>query len=76
MSNALVPVSPNVTAADLEAEGFAPEQIARLEALRERYPVIEFSESDQEVKRLELMRWMYQNGRLNESGRKRAKRAR
>jgi hypothetical protein len=71
MSDALVQITPAPSVADLEREGFTPEQIARLEALRDRYPATEYCESDQQLRRLELMRWLYQNGRLTEQTRRR-----
>jgi hypothetical protein len=42
---------------DLARLGFAPEQIARLEALRDVYPVIEFVESNEQLQRLQFMKW-------------------
>ena len=42
---------------DLAQCGFAPEQIARLEALRSVYPVIEFVESNEQLQRLQFMKW-------------------
>lgn len=42
--------------ADLEQLGFTPEQIARLDALRAAYPLIEFV-SIQECQRLAFLKW-------------------
>lgn len=53
-----------LTIDDLVAAGFSTEQIARLEEVRARYPLAEFVESDQQLRRLELVRWLHRNGRL------------
>ena len=53
-----------ITEADLEREGFSAEQIARLVALRDRYPLIEFVTRRIECERLAFLRWYYRNGRI------------
>jgi hypothetical protein len=53
-----------VSIAQLRREGFSAGQIRQLKALRESYPVREHITSSQDMRRLELLRWMHQNGRL------------
>jgi len=48
-----------LTAADLAQRGFTPQQIRRLEALRDVYPVIEFVESNEALQRLHFLKWRY-----------------
>ena len=48
-----------LTAADLTQRGFTPQQIRRLEALRDVYPVIEFVESNEMLHRLHFLKWRY-----------------
>lgn len=48
-----------LTAADLAQRGFAPQQIRRLESLRDVYPVIEFVESNEALHRLRFLKWRY-----------------
>jgi hypothetical protein len=44
---------------DLMQLGFAPEQIERLEALRRVYPVIEFVDSNEQLQRLQFLKWRF-----------------
>ena len=53
-----------VSIAQLHREGFRPAQIRKLKALRTSYPIREHITSSQDMRRLELLRWMHQNGRL------------
>lgn len=53
-----------LTSVDLERLGFSREQIGRMSAMRERYhPLIEEVESDRQWRRLQLLRWLYRQGR-------------
>jgi hypothetical protein len=55
-----------ITTTQLAADGFTPAQIARLETLRERYPVIELALSRQEMDRLLFLKWRRTTGRLED----------
>jgi hypothetical protein len=44
---------------ELEQLGFTPEQIARLAALRELYPLIEMVDSAEQLQRLVFLRWLH-----------------
>jgi hypothetical protein len=57
--------TPPVTQADLEREGFTPEQIARLEELREMYPLAEYITVHQRQK-LIFLRWLRESGKVSE----------
>ena len=52
-------MSEQLTAADLIRRGFTAQQIRRLEALRDVYPVIEFVESNETLQRLHFLKWRY-----------------
>ena len=52
--------------AQLRREGFTASQVQRLRALRESYPISEMVVSTQDLRRLELLRWMRRNGRLQD----------
>jgi hypothetical protein len=54
-----------VTTQQLEAEEFSPEQIAKLEALRASYPLIELVD-DAEWKQIRFLRWLHQQGQYPE----------
>ena len=48
---------------DLFALGFTPEQIARLEALKQSYSAFsEHFDSDREFQQLAFLKWRYQHG--------------
>lgn len=50
-------------AADLARAGLTPEQIRRLQALRDRYhPLIEQVETRQQWEQLQFLRWLYREG--------------
>jgi|GEM_PF-5424596 len=53
-----------VSIAQLRREGFSANQIQKLKALRTAYPIREHITSAHDMRRLELLRWMRQNGRL------------
>ena len=53
-----------ITIAQLRREGFSARQIRQLKELRASYPIREHVTSPQDMRRLELMRWLRQNGRL------------
>lgn len=53
-----------MTIAQLRREGFTAQQIRSLKALRASYPIREHVTSSQDMRRLELLRWMRQNRRL------------
>ncbi|HEX5164345.1 MAG TPA: hypothetical protein VFV93_03025 [Thermomicrobiales bacterium] len=55
-----------ISIAQLRREGFTASQIRQLKALRAAYPVREHVTSSQDLHRLELLRWMRQNGRLED----------
>lgn len=53
-----------LTSQDLERVGLSREQCQRIERLRERYhPLIEELETDRQWRRLQLLRWLYRQGR-------------
>jgi hypothetical protein len=55
-----------MTIAQLRREGFTARQIRELKELRASYPIREHVTSSQDMRRLELMRWLHQNGRLED----------
>jgi hypothetical protein len=55
-----------VSIAQLRRDGFTASQIRQLKALRASYPIREHITSSENMRRLELMRWMHQNGRLED----------
>jgi hypothetical protein len=48
-----------VETVELEQLGFTPDQIARLTALREVYPLIEMVDSAEQLQRLVFLRWLH-----------------
>ncbi len=54
-----------ISIAQLRREGFTASQVRQLKALRASYPIREHLTSSQDMRRLELLRWMHQNGRLD-----------
>ena len=53
-----------LTRRDLERAGLSRDECCRIERLRERYhPLIEEVESDREWRQLQLLRWLYRQGR-------------
>lgn len=54
------------TAEDLEASGFSPAQIRRLDELKAVYPYLEFASSVEEWRRLTFLKWRHQHGRVAE----------
>jgi hypothetical protein len=58
--------SKTVSIAQLRREGFTASQIRQLKALRAAYPIREHVTSSEDMHRLELLRWMRQNGRLED----------
>lgn len=56
--------SQRLTRNDLEGAGLSREQCQSLELLRVRYhPLIEEVETNRQWRRLQLLRWLYRNGR-------------
>jgi len=53
-----------VSIAQLRRDGFTARQIRQLKELRASYPIREHVTSSESLRRLELLRWMHQNGRL------------
>ena len=53
-----------VSIAQLRRDGFTASQIRQLKELRASYPIREHVTSSESLRRLELLRWMHQNGRL------------
>jgi hypothetical protein len=54
-----------ITTEDLLRLDFSPEQIARLAALRDAYPALEFVSSE-EWRRLVFLKWRYEHELLRE----------
>jgi hypothetical protein len=54
-----------VSIAQLRRDGFTARQIRQLKELRASYPIREHVTSSEVMRRLELMRWLHQNGRLD-----------
>lgn len=54
----------HVTQADLAAMGFTAKQIAQLEALARRYPLIEFLDAEAEWQHLVFLKWCHATQRL------------
>lgn len=54
-----------ISVSQLRREGFTSRQVRQLQALRASYPISEHV-SSQDMRRLELLRWMRQNGRLED----------
>ena len=53
-----------LTESDLAKEGFTFSQIKGLVELRSVYPVLEYTDTAQEVRRLVWLKWMRAEGRL------------
>jgi hypothetical protein len=66
MSAAQATATRPMTIAQLRREGFTAQQIRMLKDLRASYPIREHITSSQDMRRLELLRWMRQNGRLED----------
>ena len=49
----------------LVTEGFSPQQIARLQAMRDAYPLIELVQSRRELDQLRFLRWRHATGRIS-----------
>lgn len=62
----VAPTTRPMTIAQLRRDGFTARQIRELKALRESYPIREYVTSSQDMRRLELLRWLRQNGRLKD----------
>lgn len=54
-----------LTPADLEQQGFTPDQIRQLDWLRSIYPYTEHIGSNRELNRLRLLKWLHEHGRLD-----------
>lgn len=52
--------------ADLEAAGFTPAQIDRLDQLKANYPYLEFTDSTDQFRRLTFLKWRVRNGHIAE----------
>ncbi len=53
-----------LTRQELERAGLSGEQCRRIECLRERYhPLIEMVETNHQWRQLQLLRWLYREGR-------------
>ena len=55
-----------VTYTELEQQGFNAEQITRLDQLRACYPYLEFTDSVEEWRRLNFLKWRHSTGRVAE----------
>jgi hypothetical protein len=53
-----------VTVEDLLEMGFTTEQVERLTALKSAYPFIEYVDTAKQWRRLEFLKWRYQQGDL------------
>lgn len=53
-----------VTSQDLLDAGFTVEQVERLIALKSAYPFIEYVDTAKQWRRLEFLKWRYQQGDL------------
>ena len=49
----------------LITDGFTPQQIMRLQALRDAYPIIELVDSQRSLDQLRFLKWRHASGRLN-----------
>ena len=56
-----------VTAEDLLEAGFTVEQVERLSALKNAYPFIEYVDTAKQWRRLEFLKWRFQQGDLQRS---------
>lgn len=64
MTNGTGQTTRTISRQDLERAGFSQEQITRIVAMRERYhPLIEEVETNHHWRCLQLLRWIYQEGR-------------
>ena len=61
---ALTPIRRVTTRDDLASAGITPEQIERLEILRNHYPYIEFIDSQRQLEKLRFLRWLIETGRV------------
>jgi len=66
MSSAITTQTKRVSVSQLRRDGFTASQVRQLTALRASYPIRELVSSEQELRKLELLRWMRQNGRLDD----------
>jgi hypothetical protein len=55
-----------MTFSDMEQLGFSAEQITRLDQLRASYPHMEFTDSIEEWRRLNFLKWRHSTGRVSE----------
>ncbi len=55
-----------VNSTDMEQLGFSAEQITRLDQLRACYPHLEFTDSIEEWRRLNFLKWRHSTGRVVE----------
>ena len=60
----LSPRTSEITIDDLLAAGFTAEQVERLTALKSAYPFIEYVDTAKQWRRLEFLKWRYQQGDL------------
>lgn len=60
----LSPRTVEVTAEDLVDAGFTADQIERLSALKSAYPFIEYVDTAKQWRRLEFLKWRYNQGDL------------
>lgn len=66
MTAATTTQTKRITATQLRRDGFTARQVRQLTALRASYPIRELVSSEQELRKLELLRWMRRNGRLDD----------
>ncbi len=55
-----------ITSSDMELLGFDAEQITRLDQLRANYPYLEFTDTVEEWRRLNFLKWRHATGRVTE----------
>ena len=65
-SSRITPRYVTPTVEDMEASGFTPAQIRRLDELKAVYPYLEFASSIEEWRRLTFLKWRHQHGRVPE----------
>jgi hypothetical protein len=65
-SSRITPRYVTPTTDDMEASGFTPSQIRRLDELKAVYPYLEFASSIEEWRRLSFLKWRHQHGQLPE----------
>lgn len=66
MSTSSATTPRTITFNDMEQQGFTTEQISQLDRLRACYPHLEFTDSIEEWRRLNFLKWRHATGRVSE----------